>query len=78
MFESSAGTPNTEGVTMNKDLKALIAKLEAQGWTVKVGSHVKAYAADKANGLVTFACTPSDYRAMKNTLAELRRRGADV
>lgn len=62
---------------MNKELKQLIAKLEAQGWTIKTGGgHIKALAPNKADGMVTFGSTPSDYRAMKNTVAELRRHGA--
>jgi predicted RNA binding protein YcfA (HicA-like mRNA interferase family) len=61
---------------MNSDIRDIIAKLEAQGWTVVRGKHYKCYPPDKNLGMVVVSCTPSDPRAIKNAISYLRRHGA--
>lgn len=56
----------------------LITKLEDQGWQASLtsGGH---YRLAGPEGQLYFApATPSDYRAIRNVVAELRRRGADL
>lgn len=59
-----------------KEIKRLVRDLEQQGWRVELrkGGHYVAYAPDGV-GIVTFSGTPSDHRAYRNTLAQLRRAG---
>jgi hypothetical protein len=63
-------------VTSQKDVKALIRKLEEQDFTV---THVKSghyHVRDRGGRLVgTIPCTPSEYRGLKNQIARLRRAG---
>jgi hypothetical protein len=64
---------------VNREIKALVAKLEAQGWRIEDGGkHIKAYPPDRTKPIVTLARTPSDYRAIKNAVSQLRRSGADL
>jgi len=56
------------------DTKAIVEALRAQGWRVESGKHHKAFSPD-GKTLVTFAKTPSDHRALLNTITRLRRGG---
>lgn len=61
---------------MRKEERNLIRELERQGATIVKSNHVKVY----RGGLLVavFPSTPSEYRARKNTIAQLRRAGFDV
>lgn len=61
---------------LNKDFKDLVKDAERQGWTVVRGraGHLKWYP-PSGEGWVTSAQTPSDYRAIENVKAWLRRKG---
>lgn len=60
---------------MDKDMKKLMAALEAQGFTVERTSrgHLMVYRGETL--VVTFSGTASDWRAMKNGIAKARRFG---
>jgi hypothetical protein len=62
----------------HKETEALVRKLRAMGWEVAEGRHYTAYPPDKSKAPITFAKTPSDRRALKNTISLLRRAGADL
>lgn len=69
------------GSLMNsKEVKSLIQ--QAQGWAgwrvVEIKKGWMIYPPDKALSGVVVHKTPSDWRAWKNTMSELRRRGAPV
>jgi predicted RNA binding protein YcfA (HicA-like mRNA interferase family) len=59
----------------NKELKLIIRKAEAQGWEVTQNnaSHLRWKAPD--GGVVFTALTPSDWRAVKNILRDLKKYG---
>lgn len=61
---------------LNKDFKDLVKDAERQEWTVVRGraGHLKWYP-PSGEGWVTSAQTPSDYRAIENVKAWLRRKG---
>jgi len=60
---------------MNKDLKKLVAKLDAQGFTTKVTrkGHITVYKGQE--WITTMSGTPSDRRSGKNSLARLKNAG---
>lgn len=66
---------------MSKDTRqqteALIKACTQQGWRVehRKGGHYMAFPADKTQPPVAFAATPSDHRAIKNTISQMRRSG---
>lgn len=61
----------------NKDVQEIINALRAQGWEVTGGGtrHWKCKAPG-GKGLVFMSTSPSDYRSLRNSKAELRRLGA--
>ena len=61
-----------------KDTKRIIHEIQDRGWTVVRGKHYHAYPPDKTMPPVYFSKTPSDPRAIKNLLSDLRRSGADI
>lgn len=65
---------------MDKDMKKILRKLEKeQGWRIEDhGGHVKAFPPDRTKPFVTVESTPSDWRDRKNTIARLRKSGADI
>lgn len=64
---------------MTKDVRDLLKKLEAQGWRIVAGGkHIKAFPPDTTRPMVTIPTTPSDHRSLRNTIAQLRRSGADL
>lgn len=60
----------------HKETTKLVKTLRQQGWRVDLlkGGHYRAYSPD-GKGIVHIAGTPSDRRAMANTIAQLRRYG---
>jgi len=63
---------------VSSDLKKILKSAERQGFTVRQtrNGHLQVLSAD-GKGMVTLSGTPSDHRALKNTLADLRRIGFD-
>lgn len=63
-----------------KDWKKIEKKLVEQGWTIRPtkGGHLQCLAPDPKDGIVTVEGTPSDHRDLANTIARLRRAGADI
>jgi hypothetical protein len=65
--------------TVDREIRALVRKLEAQGWrVVDGGKHLKAFPPDRTKPMVTLAKTPSDRRSIKNAMSQLRRSGAQL
>lgn len=61
---------------MDKDLKILLQKLEAQGWeTRKTRKGLFAVPPDPDLQMVLIHMTPSDRRAWANTISRLKRSG---
>ena len=66
---------------MKKELKVLLAKVEAQGGLVTAtkGGHIQVKCPNPSqcdgSGIVVIASTTSDYRSIKNTVSGLRRCG---
>lgn len=60
---------------MDKDMRKLVKALEAQGFTVEISA--KQHVIVKRGGRIVavFAGTASDWRAIRNGLAALRRAG---
>lgn len=60
---------------MDKDISRLLRSLEAEGWGIEYGGkHVKVRS-PKTNKKVVISTSPSDHRAIKNTMSRLRREG---
>lgn len=60
---------------MKKDMKKLTKALEDQGFRVRISKrgHILVF---NTKGLVaTFSGTPSDWRSLKNSMADLKRAG---
>lgn len=64
---------------MNKELRKIIRAVEARGWTVEeCGSkHYRLKSPDGCS-MVAISRTPSDQRAVKNILSDLRRAGCNL
>lgn len=59
-----------------KSIKSLLEKLETAGWTKKTTkSGWIVYPPDKSFSGVAIHKTPSDHRAWKNLMSELKKRG---
>lgn len=64
---------------MDKDLKKLLKKLEAQGHTIRYTRKGHPVVLHKDGiGRVTFSGTPSDHRSLLNAIAKLRKNGFDI
>jgi hypothetical protein len=59
------------------DWKKLVGESERQGWAVERGrkGQLKLIPPDPTKQIVFIHGTPSDHRAIKNTIAEMRRQG---
>lgn len=64
-------------MSIPSDMREIVRRLRNQGWTVEStnGGHFKAIPPDKSRPIVHFSGTPSDWRGIKNTVAELVRSG---
>ena len=62
--------------SMNKAMKKLTKQAEAQGWRVEPtrNGHIRFLAPD-GKTIVIWASTPSDHRAWKNGLSQMKRAG---
>lgn len=61
--------------SMKKEIKALLAEADKQGWRVnETKDGWQLFAPDGVN-IVTIHGTPSDHRALANTVTRLRRYG---
>jgi hypothetical protein len=61
---------------MNKELRKVVRAAEAQGWRVEATKKGwMLYPPQTSQGAVAVHGTPSDVRALHNTIAEMRRRG---
>jgi predicted RNA binding protein YcfA (HicA-like mRNA interferase family) len=65
---------------VNKEMKQLFEKLEAQGWKIELrkGGHYMATPPDPTKPIVVMSHTPSDHRDWANTISRLRRSGANL
>lgn len=63
---------------MHKEVREIVDKLLAQGWTVEPdgGGHYKATPPDKTKRIVTLPSTPGKGRWKQNLTSQLRRSGA--
>lgn len=61
---------------MDKDTRKMLDEARRQGWTVeqRKGNHLKLHAPG-GRTIVTMGATESDYRALRNTIARMRRAG---
>ncbi|HYP23269.1 MAG TPA: hypothetical protein VEV43_06830 [Actinomycetota bacterium] len=62
---------------MGSDWNKLLKEAERQGWTIEPGrkGQSKLVPPDPAKQIVFVHSTPSDHRALKNAVAEMRRQG---
>jgi hypothetical protein len=64
-------------MSQKKETANLIRKLREQGWRVEETRHgYMAYSPDRVTKVLLHK-TPSDHRALKNALSELKRGGFD-
>lgn len=72
-------TQTTKGATMSvkKELKEVLREAERQGWTVTEtgGGHYKLVPPNKDKPIVYIGKTPSDFRALANIIARMRKSG---
>lgn len=62
---------------MDTDWRRIVKEAERQGWTIERGrkGQLKLIPPDPAKQIVFVHGTPSDHRAIKNAIAEMRRQG---
>ncbi|QNL30197.1 hypothetical protein SEA_MARIOKART_70 [Gordonia phage Mariokart] len=63
----------------NREVKDLIREIEQAGGEIrrsKRNAHLKVYL--NGNLIGTISATPSDWRSIKNSRAQLRRNGLDI
>lgn len=60
---------------MDKDLKKIVKALEAQGFVIEVTKkqHIMVFRDGRA--VATFSGTASDFRSMRNSIADARKAG---
>jgi len=66
-------------VGASKESRDLVKRIRRAGFGVHPGgkSHLVVTDSDGAR-IVTFSSTPSDWRAVKNIIADLRRNGVEI
>jgi len=60
---------------MDKELKKVVKALEAQGFEVRVTRRQHLVVLRNGRIVATFAGTASDWRSMRNSIADARRAG---
>jgi hypothetical protein len=71
------GGKGTMGASARQEIDRILEALDRQGWRIRRGTkHIMVYPADKRFPPLALPSTPSDHRSLKNTVADLRRRGA--
>lgn len=60
---------------MHKDLKKIVKALEAQGFETRVTKRGHLQVLRDGREVATFSGTSSDWRGMKNSIADARRAG---
>lgn len=60
---------------MNKDLKKIAKPLEQQGFEVRITKRGHLVATKNGRIVATFAGTASDWRSLKNSIADAKRAG---
>lgn len=60
---------------MKKELKQIAKALEAQGFDIRVSRKGHLVVSRDGRIVATFSGTPSDYRSMRNSIADARRAG---
>lgn len=60
---------------MNDDWKRVLQAAREQGWSVRPTKDGVMLLAPNGTGKVTVHGTPSDFRALRNTIGALRREG---
>lgn len=65
---------------LNKDIRVLVEKATAVGWTFKWGngSHPTLYPVDRSRSPVVVPISPKGSRGISNFKSELRKRGLPV
>ena len=68
------------GSELPKDARKIaLVLVDEQGWTYRLGKkHPMLFPADKTQSPVVIAGSPSDHRAFKNFVAQVRRSGGKV
>lgn len=63
------------GISRSKDLNDLAKKAMKQGWVITLRNNGHLAWKSPKGGVVFSASSPSDYRAIKNTIRELKKFG---
>lgn len=65
---------------MHKEMREICKVIEKAGWRIDYHrkGHAIAYPANKDFSPITIPGTPSDWRAKRNLIAQLRRAGLDI
>lgn len=61
-----------------KEMRYLLQRLQRDGHTVDMRKGHYLVKHKNGTGMVVMASTPSDHRALKNTMSDLRRNGFEV
>lgn len=64
-------------MSLSKDTRKLVKEVERQGWRVEDRGQRWLCFSPNGHTIVTIHKTPSDHRAIRNTLSELRKGGFD-
>lgn len=74
MWSPVQGTGRRQTGCGCREVKELVKAIKRAGGTVRAcDNHLKVYLGDTL--IATMSSTPSDYRTIKNTIADLRRAG---
>ena len=60
---------------MKKDLRELMAQVERQGFTWRLSTKGHVLVQKDGRTVAVFSGTPSDFRAWRNSLSDLKRAG---
>lgn len=68
-------TRDKEAVRVNNDWKRVLSAAKEQGWSLRETKDGVMLLAPNGTGKVTVHGTPSDWRALRNTISAMRREG---